>query len=113
MVATRVQSAVVANPSSADETGAEMSDDVVIPMLSLELGGKHEQPTVRVRGHLTTDTAGAFTTSLVASGVSFGPEVVVDLSGVTRIDRCGLSALEICERSLAEEGSQLILKRAS
>jgi anti-anti-sigma regulatory factor len=90
-----------------------MSDDVVIPMLSLEFGGKHEQPTVRVRGHLTTDTAGAFTTSLVASGVSFGPEVVVDLSGVTRIDRCGLSALEICERSLAEEGSQLILKRAS
>ena len=90
-----------------------MSDDVVIPMLSLEFGGKHEQPIVHVRGHLTTDTAGAFTTSLVASGVSFGPAVVVDLSGVTRIDRCGLSALEICGRSLAEEGSQLILKRAS
>ena len=79
----------------------------------LHLGGKHEQPMVRVRGHLTTDTAGAFTTSLVASGVSLGPAVVVDLSGVTRIDRCGLSALQICERSLAEEGSQLILKRAS
>ena len=113
MDATRVQSAVVANSASADKTGAEMSDDVVIPMLSLEFGGKHEQPIVRVSGHLTTDTAGAFTTSLVAGGVSFGPAVVVDLSGVTRIDRCGLSALEICERSLAEEGSQLILKRAS
>jgi anti-anti-sigma regulatory factor len=66
-----------------------------------------------VRGHLTTDTAGAFTTSLVAGGFSFGHEVVVDLSEVTRIDGCGLSALQICERSLAEEGSQLILRRAS
>jgi anti-anti-sigma regulatory factor len=89
-----------------------MSDDVVVPTLSLEFGGKHEQSTVRVRGQLTTDTAAAFTTSLVA-GLSFGTEVVVDLSGVTRIDSCGLSALEICERSLAEDGSQLILKRAS
>ena len=38
---------------------------------------------------------------------------MVDISGVTRIDPCGLSALQICERSLAENGSQLILKRAS
>jgi anti-anti-sigma regulatory factor len=90
-----------------------MSDDVVIPMLSLEFGARDEQPTVRVRGHLTTDTAGAFTTSLVAGGFAFGDAVVVDISGVTRIDPCGLSALQICERSLAENGSQLILKRAS
>ena len=89
-----------------------MSDDVVIPMLSLEFGGKDEQPTVRVRGHLTAATAGAFTTSLVSSGYSFGHAVVIDLSGVTRIDGDGLSALQICERSLAEDGSQLILKRA-
>ena len=90
-----------------------MSDDVVTPMLLLEFGGKDELPTVRVRGHLTADTAGAFTTSLVSSGYSFGHAVVVDLSGVTRIDGDGLSALQICERSLAEDGSQLILKRAS
>ena len=90
-----------------------MSDDVVMPMLSLEFGDRDEQPTVRVRGHLTTDTAGAFTTSLVAGGFSYGHAVVVDISGVTRIDGDGLSALRICERSLAEDGSQLILKRAS
>jgi anti-anti-sigma regulatory factor len=90
-----------------------MSDDVATPMLLLEFGGKDEQPTVRLRGHLTADTAGAFTTSLVSSGFSFGHAVVVDLSGVTRIDGDGLSALRICQRSLAEDGSQLILKRAS
>jgi anti-anti-sigma regulatory factor len=90
-----------------------MSDDVVIPMLLLEFGGKDEQPTVRVRGHLTAETAGAFTTSLFASGYSFGHSVVIDISGVTRIDDEGLSALAICERSLAEDGSRLILKRAS
>ncbi len=90
-----------------------MSDDVMIPSLSLEFGGTHQHPTVHVRGQLTTDTAGAFTTSLVSSGVSLGDAVVVDLSGVTHIDGCGLSALEICGRSLAEDGSQLILKRAS
>ena len=90
-----------------------MSDDVVIPMLLLEFGGKDEQPTVRVRGHLTAETAGAFTTSLFSSGYSFGHPIVIDLSGGTRIDSEGLSALEICERSLAEDGSQLILKRAS
>ena len=90
-----------------------MSDDVMNPSLSLEFGGNGDQPIVRVLGHLTSETAGAFTASLVASGVSFGHAVVVDLSGVTRIDRFGLSALQICERSLAEDGSQLILKRAS
>lgn len=89
-----------------------MSDDVVVPMLLLEFGNRDEQPTVRVRGHLTADTAGAFTTSLVSSGYSFGHAVVVDLSGVTLIDGDGLSALRICERSLAEDGAQLILKHA-
>ena len=92
--------------------GAQMSDDVVVPMLLLEFGGKDEQPTVRVRGHLTADTAGAFTTSLVSSGFSFGHPVVLDLSGVTLIDGDGLSALQICERSLAEDGAQLIFKHA-
>jgi anti-anti-sigma regulatory factor len=90
-----------------------MSDDVRIPSLSLEFGGTHQHPTVRVRGQLTTATAGVFTTSVVASGVSLGQAVVVDLSDVTRIDPCGLSALQICERILAEDGSQMILKRAS
>jgi anti-anti-sigma regulatory factor len=89
-----------------------MSDDVVRPMLLLEFGSNNEQPTVRVRGHLTAETAGAFTTSLVSSGYSFGNSVVVDLSGVTLIDGEGLTALRICERSLAEDGAQLIFKHA-
>jgi anti-anti-sigma regulatory factor len=90
-----------------------MIHDETYHQLSLEFGGRDEQPTVRVRGHLTTETAGVFTTSLVAGGFPFGHSIVVDLTGVTRIDRCGLSALRMCERSLAEEGSQLILRRAS
>ena len=70
-----------------------MSDDVVSPMLLLEFSGKDEQPTVRVRGHLTAETAGAFTTSLFASGYSFGRSVIIDISGVTRIDSEGMKGV--------------------
>jgi anti-anti-sigma regulatory factor len=87
-----------------------MFDDAARHLLSLDFTGP-QQSTVRVRGRLTSDTAGSFTTALFAGGVGLGSSVVLDLSGVTRIDSCGARALQICERSLEEQGSAMIVRR--
>jgi anti-anti-sigma regulatory factor len=87
-----------------------MFDNAARHLLSLVFTGP-QQSTIRVRGSLTSDTAGAFTTALFAGGVRPGASVVLDLSGVTRIDSYGAQALQICERSLEEQGSAMIVQR--
>jgi anti-anti-sigma regulatory factor len=87
-----------------------MFDNAARHLLSLVYTGP-QQSTIRVRGRLTSDTAGAFTTALIAGGVRPGASVVLDLSGVTRIDSFGAQALQICERSLEEQGSAMIVQR--
>jgi len=87
-----------------------MFDTAARHLLSLVFTGP-QQSTIRVRGRLTADTAGAFTTALFAGGVRPGESVVLDLSGVTRIDAFGAQALQICERSLEEQGSAMIVQR--
>lgn len=83
------------------------------PILSWEFTGRHESATVHVRGQLTEATAGAFTTTLFASGACDRSLVVLDLSEVTDIDGYGERALAICERSLGEHGAAMIVTSSS
>jgi anti-anti-sigma factor len=86
-----------------------MSDDVVLPSLSVTVDATDDRVVIAVKGEIDIATVEKLDQALAAIDILRCRTVVVDLAGVSFIDSTGLRALLVGRQALSRHDIRLVV----